>query len=543
MFSEPVVGETFFGRQEVLDLLSKRVSALRDGYRQNVALTGQSLAGKSSIIHHFLYTMQHDEIIPVYVEVVREPFVSFAHKFIATLLHNALAKLGEGTDGSLTDILERSQKALPRTHAAAKRILASVDRGLSDDSYGELLGLTSIVKDEARRPCLVILDEFDNLEHLGIKNPFLNFGKVIMVQKDTMYIVSSSRNEAINKILSEKLSLLFGNFEIVKVSGFDAATANAFLDAKLSGYDIEPAVKRFLIAFADGNAFYLDKLARRSREIALDRMSNYIDIHTVAEAASDLIYNAGGVIHQYLLTVILDLFDTRHKDTYLAILIAIANGRTKQPEIARALKAKPSEVAQHLGRLMELGVLSKNGVFYRYEDAMLRFWLRYVYQQRKETLVGGIFTRAETFRRTMEQYIDEVCRESLRHPALRLAELFHCFANDLVRIDTRSARLPHFTRVEVEHFSEDRPYIAASLRGKYWIGAVYVRGVGENDIIEYVKDMKRSGHAIANKVIIPLAGMDENAKLLAKELKIAIWDSATVNALLTLYGKHAIVIL
>ena len=87
MFSDPVVGERFFGRQEVLDLLNKRVSDLKDGYRQNVALTGQSLAGKSSIIHHFLYTLKEEDHIPVYVEVIREPFGAFSNKFIANLFY------------------------------------------------------------------------------------------------------------------------------------------------------------------------------------------------------------------------------------------------------------------------------------------------------------------------------------------------------------------------------------------------------------------------------------------------------------------------
>jgi hypothetical protein len=31
--------------------------------------------------------------------------------------------------------------------------------------------------------------------------------------------------------------------------------------------------------------------------------------------------------------------------------------------------------------------------------------------------------------------------------------------------------------------------------------------------------------------------MDENAKLLAKELKLSIWDLATINGLLGFYGK------
>ncbi len=37
--------------------------------------------------------------------------------------------------------------------------------------------------------------------------------------------------------------------------------------------------------------------------------------------------------------------------------------------------------------------------------------------------------------------------------------------------------------------------------------------------------------------------MDENAKLLAKELKISIWDLESVNTLLGLYGKKRIVAL
>ena len=85
MFSEPVVGEGFFGRAEILELLNKRVLALKDGYRQNVALTGQSLSGKSSIILHFLHTAGSEGFIPVYIEVVKEPFRAFANKFMLAL--------------------------------------------------------------------------------------------------------------------------------------------------------------------------------------------------------------------------------------------------------------------------------------------------------------------------------------------------------------------------------------------------------------------------------------------------------------------------
>ena len=40
MFSDPVVGEDFFGRQEIVDVLIKRADGLKSGYRQNIAIIG-----------------------------------------------------------------------------------------------------------------------------------------------------------------------------------------------------------------------------------------------------------------------------------------------------------------------------------------------------------------------------------------------------------------------------------------------------------------------------------------------------------------------
>lgn len=544
MFSEPAVGEKFFGRGEVLDLLNKRVSALKDGYRQNIALTGQSLAGKSSIIHHFLYTLEEEGCVPIYVEVIKEPFMTFSNKFIATLLYNSLTRMGEYVDADLDSLMEKANRLLPKTTLAIKHINSCIDKGQFDEAYSSLLGLTSVSKGETNMSCIVILDEFDNLEYLGVKNPFLNFGKVIMVQKDTMYIVSSSRNQAIKKILSEKLSLLFGNFEIVKIQGFDLKTSSEYIDAKLAGFEIEVLIKRFLIAFTDGNPFYLDRLARRAREIALDRMSNYIDTTVIEQAMLDLIYNPSGVIHQHILNYILELVDTKYKDNYISILLSIANGRNKASDISRSLKCKQGELSKGLSRLVELGLISKNGVFYKIDDVMLGFWLKFIYQSRREMLVDGILDKTAIFGEEVKSYLSNFMLELDKDTVSKLAELFNLFSNELVQIESKYIRLPHFTKVEVKYAADSKtPFIVASFRGKSWVVQAYEYVVSESDIADYIRNVKMLDSKISNKIIMPLNGIDENAKLLAKELKIPIWDTSVVNALLNLYGKNKIIIL
>ena len=543
MFSEPVIGEKFFGREEVLELLNKRVLALKDGYRQNVALTGQSLSGKSSIILHFLHTVNSEGFVPVYVEIVKEPFRAFANKFIATVLYNSLKKMGQTPAADMPKLLELAQRCVPKTCQMIKQVNASADRGELDGAYMELLGLTSILKDETGLSCVVILDEFDNLEHLGIKNPFLSFGKVIMVQKDTMYIVSSSRNEAIKKIISEKLSLLFGNFEVVKVANFDIATSKRFLDIKFIGFDMADNLKKFLITFTDGNPFYLGRIASRARELAIERPSSCIDEAILARAILDLVYDANGVIHQYLMNSILSLLDTRSRDSYLAILVSIAEGRNTQPGIARGLKAKKGEASKSLIYLTELGFLAKTGVFYEIEDAMLAFWLKSVYQRRKDILIDGAFDRMELFRSDVMAYIAAYERECSKTATARVAELFNLFSNELVSIDSRHIRLPHFTKVDIRTMQNSASIITATFRGNSWIAQVYERPVNENDIVNYIKNIKASGCKVSNKVVIALAGIDENAKLIAKELKISIWDNSIANRLLSSYGIKRIIVL
>ncbi|MCX5665489.1 MAG: ATP-binding protein, partial [Candidatus Omnitrophica bacterium] len=420
MFSEPVVGEKFFGREEVLDLLNKRTLALKDGYRQNIALTGQSLSGKTSILHHFLYSIKEEDFITIYVEVVKEPFRSFSNRFIATLLYNALTKTGERVGFELENLLDKAQELLPKTYAAVRNINSCVDKGDFDEAYFSLLSLTSTLKEEIKRSCVVILDEFDNLEHIGVKNPFLNFGKVIMIQKDTMYIVSSSRNQIFKKILSEKLSLLFGNFEIVKVSGFDTQAAKKYIDTQASGFEIDTSLQKFFIAFTDGNPFYLNHILRRSKEIAAEAMTNFIDSDIAVRAVIDLIYNANGVIHQYLLNFILDLIDTKYKERYFSILVSIASGRNKLSDISKNIRSKQSDASCDLLELSQLGFIQKSGVFYKIDDPVMAFWLNNVYQKRRQILVDGIFNRNDIYVSEMKEYVSQFLAESEKDTTVRI---------------------------------------------------------------------------------------------------------------------------
>ncbi len=84
----------FFGRKDHLKTLEKRVSGLLEGYRQNIAIIGDELVGKTSIIYKFLNSFSECRVISVYLEVRPESCRDFTRRFIAILLYNFLIPSG-----------------------------------------------------------------------------------------------------------------------------------------------------------------------------------------------------------------------------------------------------------------------------------------------------------------------------------------------------------------------------------------------------------------------------------------------------------------
>ncbi len=541
MLSEPVVGKNFFGRRETLNLLDKRIRAMKEGYRQNVAITGTSLAGKSSLLQHFLYTSLDDSFLPIYVEVLKEDFPSFAKKFIATLLYNSLKTREDASSGDINTLISRSEKLFPKTVRAVKEILYDIGAGRPDEAYSALLGLTSIVKAETSKSCIVILDEFDNISNFRLKNPFISFGKVIMIQKDTMYLISSSRGSVIKKILDEKLSLLFGNFEIVEVKGFDSATTYDFLDKKSEPFLLSDEMKRFLAYFTDGNPFYLENISLAARNIAREKSLSAIDRESVEDAILDLVYSSNGVIGQYLNGFLLELLETKCRESSLAILCSISSGHKKKKDIVKDLKRGYGDISKAIAKLTDLGLVSKMGVFYMVSDKMLEFWLFHVYMKRQGMLVNYIVDKARSYKEDIHSYVTDFISASTRSVFDRVMELFNLFSNELIDMDGKQFMLPQCEKVEARTFDDVTPYISASVKSRIWVCHTCVSPIEESGIAEFIRNIRSLDYAVAKKILIPLNGIEENARLLAKELKIVIWDPETVNTLFRLYGIMGLV--
>ena len=544
MFSDPVVGRDFFGRQEILDVLVKRAEALKGGYRQNVALIGHQQLGKTSILRQFLHTFNDPEVLSIYVEIKLQALDYFVDQFIRSLLYQFLKEKGpvDPTE-SLAGLSLKAEPYLPQTVARIREISTHLKSRKPEEAYVKLFELTHFVRLESGKFCIVVLDEFHRLGEFGIRNAFSDFGKRIMVQKDTMYLLSSSSFSASRKILAEKLALLFGNFERIYLEHFDFDTSRRLIASRLTPIQIPEAVESYLVAFTDGHPFLLQTLVSRIAEIARSSSLTKLSEEVVARAFEELLYESQGVLNQYFSKLISPWTSSASRGSHLLILTQLARGRNRLKDIATALNRSQREVSREISELMEYELVLKTGVFYRFHNKAFKFWLREVYEKKELSLLGASEKR-EAFRERMTATLRDYAELLRLDVGDRIACLFNAFQNDLVEFGEKKRQLPRFTETLKMDISQTPAggtrKIIAKGHGRCWVCQIVDRRASESDVMNFVGG-NRKNDAAQTRVMIALDGFDANAKLLAKERKVFALGLSRLNFLMDLYGLDPVV--
>ena len=116
-YAEPVTGKDFFAREDIISELVKSAESIKQGYRQNIAIVGSGLIGKSSLLLHFLNSLNNDkQFLPVYIDLQCLSVKEFALKFINSAFYNALKKrtdIGQSTD--MVEMLEIAHTIFPKS--------------------------------------------------------------------------------------------------------------------------------------------------------------------------------------------------------------------------------------------------------------------------------------------------------------------------------------------------------------------------------------------------------------------------------------------
>ncbi len=524
----------FFDRETYLEILQKRVSGLKDDYRQNIAIIGDELVGKTSLIFKFMDSFYDNRIILIFMDTRPESVNSFSKRFIGVLLYNFLSNSGIPLREDLEFLIQKSTSYIPQTTEKIRLILNNLSKGRMTGVFTDLMSLCEDIHLETGKSCVVIFDEFQNLEALKLKNLYREWSKLLITNKNTMYIIISSTKFKAKVVLSKDLSLLFGNFEVITVEPFDIKTSGEYLRAKLEGINIAALLKDFIVHFTGGYPMYLEVISEslaRNKDMAL------------AELLEGILFNTSGVLNQRFSNYIKRFVGFPSANDYISILYLVSSGRNKIKDIAQILHKKKGELALKVNHLLELDAITRNGDFLKINDRVFSFWMKFVYQEKLQSLTFDAKNQKAKFRDCIEAMIQEFIVSSRKPLMERMNDLFKLFENEMLQIGKKKIRLNHFREIKPLEFKSRmlKNGLIGRSNESLWIIAVKAELLTEEDIVEFSKECRKYHHKLQRKIIVTLKDIDTNTRLRALEEKIWTWDINSLNQILDLYSRPRVI--
>ena len=359
-----------------------------------------------------------------------------------------------------------------------------------------------------------------------------------MVQKNTMYILVSSATHQAHNILSKKLSLLFGNFEIINMQPFNTKTAGEFIAKKLGTVKISRELKNFLIYLTGGYPFYLYIITEQIKSLCHESNTNAVTEDVVISALGETLHKNHGILNQYFNNKYHGLLNTNHNNLYPSILLALASGIKKPSQIGKYINRKTAEVNRHINKLIQWDITTKKGVFNCINDPLLGHWLKLVLCPQQFSFNMNMNNASSEFEGEIKKLMLEFSLESQKKFSVRLKELFEKFENDIIELDKRRFMLTNFDEIVIKENNGLCTVNARHLK-KIWFCGIEENYIDEAKISTYLEHAKRKD--CIKKILIALDGIDPTARLKALEAKVWIWDQTTVNNLFSLFKKPRVI--
>ncbi|MDD5226101.1 MAG: ATP-binding protein [Candidatus Omnitrophica bacterium] len=534
----------FLMREAIQRRLQKRVDDIENGYRQNVGIIGSAGVGKTQLLCEFFQSLSRSsKLLPVYVKAETIDGHQIMQQWMGAILSAVMLDRTLNIPKTLTGLLREAETIIPKTVIAVRHLQRLLRQDKNSLAIKELLMLSGTLARETGKKVVLMIDEFQALEKLSVPDPFLLLGKQMMIDKDVLYLVTSSAVDRAREIFREKLSLLFGNFEVLELAPFGYMEMEQYLATRMPAHRWSQELKKFLFHMTDGEPIYLDLLLQRLEQVEIREFPQDVSSSVLLDAFCQELFDRRGriaLLCENRLEQCAHL--AKNRGPYVRAVLALSHGRHKLIPIAAFIEETVAETQKVLKRLVEDGLAVKNGSLYHIPNFLFRFWLREVYQKRH-----GLFLPEERILRKhlfdeLNRVLDLCARMTEEDLGFRVEALLKEFRNDGLEIDQKKMSCPQFSEVVLlRHLPHSVfSFLGRGPRGR-WLFYLSSEWIGESEIEKVVADAKRL-HKIQRKVLIVLGGIDQNAKLIAQEAKMQLWDLRILNGLLDLYDLPKIIL-
>jgi len=537
----------FFQRTTIEKRILQRVESLKKGFRQNLSILGPDGIGKTSLLETLYRHLGRDkDILPVYVQChAALDFSDLAERWISAVLASVISAREDWQEPMSTH-LAALETSLPKTVEHVRGLRKMVRRGEKNAAaVREVLGLTALLAEETGKKVVLILDEFHALEDLPVQDPFGLLGHQIMLEKNTLYLVASSRPALALEIFKNKLSLLFSNFETMKMGPLDSSETVQWIEEVLPGMIFSEAQRKFIVRVTGGIPLYLDLLLEPLRYTSgvsasvggRENLAVTLSDENLFRAVEREVFEFHGRLSQFFHRRLERSLGTVNDGAvFYHGLVAVSEGARKVQVIAAHMERKMTECKKILQRLVQEELVTKVNDFYYIEDPLFSFWIREVFAARSRQSIPFNDDR-KNFRKTLTQILDQTDFEGPETVNRQIESLFKSFRNESLQLGHKKFRLPHFDQVSMRSSNSGGVCVFnAAGASVEWSGRISHDLVHEEDVLLLKEEARKGSRNGRTRLMIVLGGIDQNAKLMAQDAGIHLWLLEDLNRLFLLFN-------
>lgn len=533
----------FLTRETVQERLHKRIEDGVNGFRQNIGLIGSPGVGKSHLLKNFFQSISRDSrLLSIFIRGETIDDKQLVEQWLGAVLCSVLIRKTSDIPSSLSGLIQHTEPLIPSTVQAVKHVQRLFHQEKKSSAVRELFGLSSILARETGKKVVLIIDELQGLEKLPVTDPFAMLGKQIMPAKEVLYLVTSSARDRALEIFRNKLSLLFGNFELLELGPFGFFEMEKYLAGRMPTHRWTEPLKRFLFHMTDGEPLYVDLMIQCIEKMGVREIPQPVTPASLIDAFCQELFDDRGRIALRFEQKIQQCASLSGKNgVHKRVLISLSQGRRKVIPIAASIAETVTETQKVLKRLVQEGLIVKSGSFYHLPDILFRFWIREVYLKRHALFLP----EGQSLRKSLFDKLNAACDSCARmhngDVGARVETMLKEFRNDTVEFSQKKFQCPQFSETALRVLPNSLFAILGKGGRGRWLFYVGAETIDERAVENLLKDSKNLRN-IRRKILIALSGIEQNAKLIAQEAKMQIWDLRQLNVFMDYYDLPKIII-
>jgi len=503
--------------------MEKRIKAFAQGYRQNIALLGDDPQEISYLLENYIALNKPGDIIYLHASTAYSEKKDFFKTVAFSLLSDYLNQ-----NDTLDNLINNASLTLQSTTGFIKDCLKK-------ENYSFLSAIEVINKfiNESSRRCVLIIEEFLGLSSLFKKDFYQDFSKFIILQRNCMIILTTSYPKEAQRVLAGELNLLFGNFEKVFLNEATPLDNLFYFKNRLKPFEPSSFFLSFFVNNIGSNIIHYDLFSKaiKANYRKDDEESSIID--TLEET---LYLKQTYFFQKFMKNIETIKFNFKDFASVIKLLCSLSEGYLRKKELTPLGIYGSKELNSKLSRLIDLNYVENLGDIYKLKDPLFSFWLSRVFKLHFSSAFGSKERRA-LYRKAVKEELAVFKEDFLKDEPKRVLQLFSSFKNDNLKLGKNKYSLPSMENIKIISYPDNGLHLVVGEGKEIIFAGIKEDNAIDSDIVEFIEKGANVKGKRIKKIFISLGRLSAEAKLIAKNNRLIIWDTDELNRLLSVYNR------